>query len=286
MEAGLFSIILAGVLLIGLGTLPGLALIRILDPGADRLRQAMLLPAASLLTLYGLAGWLVVLRGEHSIGYLVLAILIVNALSATLGWQRQSVRVRRLSAWERLEEIEAAAEAEAGTVELEEDVVAERKHAALIETGRPVWLPWALGFSALICLTPLLILDRPMGVDWLGFATLSHRLAETGSLMLPEPNVGRWTYPPGFPALAAFLEQATGLSPSDCVHLLGQLTLFAILWGVAGAADRWGASATTLLALCLAPALFAKAFDSGYPTVASQLGLVLGLLIQKCLAKM
>ena len=279
MEAGLFSIILAGVLLIGLGTIPGLALIRILDPGADRLRQAMLLPAASLLTLYGLAGWLVVLRGEHSIGYLVLAILIVNALSATLGWQRQSVRVRRLSAWERLEEIEAAAEAEAGTVELEEDVVAERKHAALIETGRPVWLPWALGFSALICLTPLLILDRPMGVDWLGFATLSHRLAETGSLMLPEPNVGRWTYPPGFPALAAFLEQATGLSPSDCVHLLGQLTLFAILWGVAGAADRWGASATTLLALCLAPALFAKAFDSGYPTVASQLGLVLGLLV-------
>ena len=103
MEAGLFSIILAGVLLIGLGTIPGLALIRILDPGADRLRQAMLLPAASLLTLYGLAGWLVVLRGEHSIGYLVLAILIVNALSATLGWQRQSVRVRRLSAWDRLE---------------------------------------------------------------------------------------------------------------------------------------------------------------------------------------
>ena len=279
MEAGLFSILLGVILLIGLGAIPGLALIRILDPGADQLRQMMLVPATSLLTLYGLAGWLVVIRGEHSIGYLVLTILIVNVLSATLGWQRESVRVRRLSAWERLEEIEDAAEAEAGTVVLEEDVVAERKHAALIETGRPVWLPWALGISALICLTPLLILDRPMGVDWLGFATLSHRLAETGSLMLPEPNVGQWTYPPGFPALAAFLEQAMGLSPSDCVHLLGQLTLLAVLWGVAGAADRWGASATTLLALCLAPALFAKAFDSGYPTVASQLGLVLGLLV-------
>ena len=115
LEAGLFSILLGATLLIGLGLIPGLALIRILDPGADRLRQVMLVPAASLLTLYGLAGWLVVLRGEHSIGYLVLAILIVNCLSATLGWQRQSVRVRRLSAWERLEEIEAAAEAEAGT---------------------------------------------------------------------------------------------------------------------------------------------------------------------------
>ena len=273
------GIILGCVLLIGLGMIPGLALIRILDPGADRMRQMMLLPAASLLVLYGLAGWLVVILGEHSLGVLILSISILNILSATLGWQRESVRVRRLSAWERLEEIEAAAEAEAGTVELEEDVIAERKHAALIETGRPDWLPWALGISAMICLTPLLFLERPMGVDWLGFATLSHRLAETGSLMLPEPNVGRWTYPPAFPALAAFLEQVTGLSPNDSVHLLGQFSLMAILWGVAGAADRWGASATTLLALCLAPALFAKAFDSGYPTVASQLGLVLGLLV-------
>ena len=96
LEAGLFSILLGSILLIGLGLIPGLALIRILDPGADQLRQMMLVPAASLLVHYGLAGWLVVLRGEHSIGYLVFAILIVNGLSATLGWQRESVRVRRL----------------------------------------------------------------------------------------------------------------------------------------------------------------------------------------------
>ena len=279
LESGLIGILLGTILLIGLGMIPGLALIRILDPGADQLRQMMLLPATSLLVLYGLAGWLVVILGKHSLGALILCISLVNILSATLGWQRESVRVRRLSAWERLEEIEDAAEAEAGTVELEEDVIAERKHAALIETGRPDWLPYALAISAMICLSPLLIMQRPMGVDWLGFATLSHRLAETGSLLLPEPNVGRWTYPPAFPALAAFLEQVTGMSPNDSVHLLGQLSLLAVLWGVAGAADRWGASATTLLALCLAPALFAKAFDSGYPTVASQLGLVLGLLV-------
>ncbi|MED5486882.1 MAG: hypothetical protein VYB40_04180, partial [Candidatus Thermoplasmatota archaeon] len=279
MEAGLFSILLGSILLIGLGLIPAMALIRILDPGADSFRQMMLVPATSLLVLYGLAGWLVVLRGEHSAGILVLTVLVVNVFSATLGWQRESVRVRRLSAWERLEEIEANAKVEAGTVELEEDVIAGKRHSALIETGRPPWLPWALGISAIFCLTPLLILERPMGVDWLGFATLSHRLAESGSLMLPEPSIGRWTYPPAFPALAAFLEQATGLPPGDCVHLLGQLTLLAIIWGVAGAADRWGAAGTTLLAIALAPALFAKAFDSGYPTVASQLGLVLGLLV-------
>ena len=180
MESGLVGIVLGSVLLIGFGMIPGLALIRILDPGADRLRQMMLLPAASLLILYGLAGWLVVILGKHSLGVLILSISVINILSATLGWQRESVRVRRLSAWERLEEIETLVEAEAGTVKLEQDVIAERKHTALIETGRPEWLPWALGISAMICLTPLLILERPMGVDWLGFATLSHRLAETG----------------------------------------------------------------------------------------------------------
>ena len=72
MEGGFFAIllhtILGGGLLIGLGLIPGLALIRILDPGADKLRQMMLAPAASLLILFGLAGWLVVLRGVQSVG--------------------------------------------------------------------------------------------------------------------------------------------------------------------------------------------------------------------------
>ena len=60
MESGLIGVVLGSTLLIGLGMIPGLALIRILDPGADQMRQMMLLPAASLLVLYGLAGWLVV----------------------------------------------------------------------------------------------------------------------------------------------------------------------------------------------------------------------------------
>ena len=110
MESGLVGIVLGSVLLIGFGMIPGLALIRILDPGADRLRQMMLLPAASLLILYGLAGWLVVILGKHSLGALILSISVINILSATLGWQRESVRVRRLSAWERLEEIETLVE--------------------------------------------------------------------------------------------------------------------------------------------------------------------------------
>ena len=285
MEGGVGEVllhILMGCILLMLPTaIPALALIRALDPGADLLRQILLFPAAALLAMMGLAGWLVVATGEHSVGLLIFALFVINLLAATLFWQKDVVRVRRLSAWERLEAIEELTDAEAGddTTRVEADVAAERRHADLVATGRRAWLPFAMLGALIASLAPLLIFERPQGVDWLGFATLSHRLAESGNLALPAPSVGAWSYPPGFPATAALLEEVAGLAPADAVHLLGHLCLFAVLWGVAGAADRWGAAAETLLALALAPALFAKAFDSGYPTVASQLGLVLGLLV-------
>ena len=49
--------------------------------------------------------------------------------------------------------------------------------------------------------------------------------------------------------------------------------------GIWGSMDRLGAGASSVLAMGASFALFAKVFDSGYPTVASQLGLVVGLLI-------
>ena len=52
-----------------------------------------------------------------------------------------------------------------------------------------------------------------------------------------------------------------------------------MLLGVWGSMDRLGAGATSVLAMGASFALFAKVFDSGYPTVASQLGLIVGLLI-------
>ena len=39
-------------------------------------------------------------------------------------------------------------------------------------------------------LLPLLVLDRPLGVDWIGFAVLSNQFALEGSLLLPAPSVG------------------------------------------------------------------------------------------------
>ena len=248
----------------------------------------MLTPAISLLVTFGISGWMVVLTGKFSIQLLLFLLILLNAVTGVLMWQKDVVRVRKLTKWELLEEQAEIAESEGKnkeinvkeeTIELEED--AERKMNIINElsSSRSYWLPFALAAATLLSILPLLLFKYPNGVDWIGFSTLSHRLATSGELTLPPISEGRWTYPPAFPAVAAMLESLIGMTPASAVHLLGQLSLMALLWGVAGASDKWGASGPTLLALALAPALFVKAHDSGYPTVASQLGLVIGLLV-------
>ncbi len=285
--------LLAGAaLLFGVGLFPALFILRILDPLADNFRKVMLTPAISLLVTFGVSGWMVVLSGRFNLGLLLLLLIIVNCVAAAALWQKDVIRVRRLTQWELLEEHEDLVESEGvmikenekkshdeATVELEEDAAEKKKRAEELYSSRSSWLPFALAAAALLSLLPLLLFEYPNGVDWIGFSTLSHRLATTGDLTLPAISEGKWTYPPAFPAVSAMLESLLGMTPASAVHLLGQLSLLALLWGIAGASDRWGASGPTLLALALAPALFVKAHDSGYPTVASQLGLVVGLLV-------
>ena len=295
----LWQVIVGGALLFGIGLFPGLVILRVLDPGADRFRRLLLVPALSLMVSYGISGWMVILTGKFDLAVLLLLLIAANGLSIAGLWQRDVVRVRRLSPWERLQEkvevndddeedggedagstkVSARIEGEEETVRIEEDVEeAEEKRKDLLRR-RASWFPIALAASALLALLPLFLFTYPNGVDWIGFSTLSHRLATTGDLTLPAASVGSWTYPPAFPAMCALLESVLRLSPASAVHLVGQLSLLALLWGLAGAADKWGAGAPTLLCMGLAPALFAKAHDSGYPTVASQIGIVLGLLV-------
>ena len=300
----LWQVLIGAGLVFGVSLFPSLAILRILDPFADKFRKILLAPAISLLVTYGLAGWMVITSGKFDLGYLLLLLIIANCVALLALWQRDVVRVRRLSNWELLEEknvameeegVEAEAaidpESEDGgtkltaaindeeTVRIEEDIEEEKNRLREMMAGRNGWLPIALASAALFTILPLFLFEYPNGVDWIGFSTLSHRLATVGELSLPAVSSGSWTYPPAFPAIAALLEAVLGLSPASSVHLLGQLSLLALLWGVAGAADKWGAGAPTLLALALAPALFVKAHDSGYPTIASQLGLVIGLLV-------
>jgi hypothetical protein len=300
----LWQVLIGAGLVFGVSLFPSLAILRILDPFADKFRKILLAPAISLLVTYGLAGWMVITSGKFDLGYLLLLLIVANCVALLALWERDVVRVRRLSNWELLEEKNVAMaeegvevevsidpESEDGgtkvsaaindeeTVRFEEDVEEEKSRLREMMAGRNGWLPIALASAALFTILPLFLFEYPNGVDWIGFSTLSHRLATVGELSLPAVSTGTWTYPPAFPAIAALLEAVLGLSPASSVHLLGQLSLLALLWGVAGAADKWGAGAPTLLALALAPALFVKAHDSGYPTIASQLGLVIGLLV-------
>lgn len=288
----LWHMLAGATLLFGSGIFPALFIIKILDPLSDTFRKVMLLPAISLLVVFGVAGWMVVITGKFDSATLMLLLIVANCIAALFHWKRDVIRVRRLSQWELMEERADLIESEGelpksveteslneDTTELEEDIEKKKKLAIDLASSRSWWLPLALATAALLSLLPLLLFEYPNGVDWIGFSTLSHRLATSGDLSLPAISEGNWTYPPALPATAALLENVVGMTPASAIHLVGQLSLFALLWGIAGASDRWGASGPTLLCLALVPALFVKAHDSGYPTVASQLGLVIGLLV-------
>ena len=286
MQGSLWLIL--GHLLIGAGAitavsiLPGLALVRLLDPAADRLRRWLLAPALGLLILYGVAGWMVIVLGIYDTRLLLILLAVLNIIATGVLWQREAVHLRWLTPWERLEQAldrQRDLREDELLVRLETDTEREVSTQRALQARRAPWLYPALGLATVLSLLPLTLFQVPQGIDWIGFTTLSHTLATSGDLALPPVSIGHWTYPPAFPAIAAMLETATGMPASDTVHLLGQWTLLCIVLGIAGAADRWGAAAETLLALGLSAALFSKAYDSGYPTVASQLGLVLGLLV-------
>ena len=100
----LWQVIVGGALLFGIGLFPGLAILRVLDPGADRFRRMLLVPALSLMVSYGISGWMVILTGKFDLAVLLLLLIAANGLSIAGLWQRDVVRVRRLSPWERLQE--------------------------------------------------------------------------------------------------------------------------------------------------------------------------------------
>ena len=139
-----------------------------------------------------------------------------------------------------------------------------------------------MGMSVAIAATavlPTLLQSLPFGVDWIGFAMLTQQLVLEGNLTLPGTNQGFWTYPPAFPSTAAWVAVLTGVNAGQAVFHLGHYTLFVLLLGMMGAMDRHGAGAYAMFSMGLGIGLFAKTFDSGFPSVASQLGLVVGVLV-------
>lgn len=253
--------------------LPGYALCKILDASADRLRRFALAPALGLLLTYGLSG-LVLLTGLWTWGLMSALLLLLNTIAIS---QLRSNRkeIQKLTSWQKLERAMHGEVYGAPDEKISDEVAAQRW---LQNQRNPRMLVLA---SAVVvsCLSLPFLVDIPFGVDWIGFSTLTHQITLNGDLSLSGTNTGFWTYPPAFPALAAWLQLSLELSASQAVFGLGHYSLAVLLLGIGGAMDRHGAGAQSVMAMAFGAGLFAKTFDSGYPTVASQLGVVVGLLV-------
>ncbi|MGB1354361.1 MAG: hypothetical protein ACPG79_01050 [Poseidonia sp.] len=253
--------------------LPGWALASVLDGSGDRLRKALLSPALGLLLLYGVSGGLLLLN-VWSLWAMVIAFAALN----TVAWRLVYVRheeVSQRSHWQRLEAAMHGEVSETITATISEEA------GVQLEFQKNRHLPLmalSLAVAGIALLSPFLQ-TYPFGVDWIGFAVLSQQIAVDGNLMLSGTNEGFWTYPPAFPSLASWVVSITGTDAGQAVFHLGHYTLFVLLIGLMGAFDRHGAGAYAVLSMGLGLGLFAKTFDSGYPSVASQLGLIVGVLV-------
>ncbi len=258
-------------LILVVSLLPGFALVRILDASSDTFRKLLLMPALGLLLIFGLNGLLLLLK-LWSVFSVVICLLIINGLSMM---QIKSTSDEGTSQWRILESAMNDNLNSLSDKEIGDEVAAQK----WFQVNR---VTWKSVFAFIICLSVLfipIIQHLPFGVDWIGFSVLSGQIVQTESLNLSGTNIGYWTYPPAYPALSAFIGSVLNLDSAVAVFELGHYSLFAIMLGIWGAMDRNGAGVEAIFAMVLGLGIFAKTFDSGYPTVASQLGLVVGLLV-------
>ena len=253
--------------------LPGYALCRVLDASADRTRKIALSPALGLLLAYGISG-LVLLSGLWTWGLMSAILLLLNTI-AIVQIRRKTSSKKTLTSWQKLERAMHGEVYGKVDEKISDEVAAQR----WLQNQRKPWMMCLAASIVVSCLSLPFLVDIPFGVDWIGFSTLTQRISLVGDLTLSGTNTGFWTYPPAFPSLAAWLQESLNLSSSTAVFHLGHYSLAALILGIGGAMDRHGAGAHAILAVALGAGLFAKTFDSGYPTVASQLGLVVGLLV-------
>ena len=253
--------------------LPGWALSSILDGSGDRMRKMLLSPALGLLLLYGLSGILLLLNV-----WSLLSMIIVMLGANALAWKLVSTRHEVIAQRTRWQMLEAAMH---GEISKEDDPVLskEAEMQLMFRESRHVPLLVVSIAMASTALLPPLIQSIPFGVDWIGFSMLTQQVAIEGNLSLSGTNEGFWTYPPAFPSLAAYVVELTSVDAATAVFQLGHYSLFVLLLGLIGAFDRHGAGSYGMFGIGLGLGLFAKTFDSGYPSVASQLGLVVGILV-------
>ena len=174
----------AAVILFALGAMPAKLILRTLDPAGPSTRHGLMLPATAMLLHLGLAGWSVVLFRGWWPSLFLLMVLGANLIAF------RSMRAKTWN-WHSTMVTEPTGGWSATNVQRETGLSVIRPEDPLEASIVPLAI-----LAASITLLPLLVLDRPLGVDWIGFAVLSNQFALEGSLLLPAPSVGRWTYPP------------------------------------------------------------------------------------------
>ncbi len=265
--------IVATAVLLAISVIPGYALCKVLDGTADIWRKAMLSPALGLLLIYGVCG-LVVLSGLWTWSLASAVILLLNTLAIAHLKRRVNVE-KGLTEWQKLEAAMHGMVLENDDQDITDEVSAQQ----WFQSNR---FKFGMVAGTLLCLGVLILpifQKLPFGVDWIGFAVLAGQISENGNMILSGVNEGSWTYPPAFPALAGWLGELLDIDTGTTVFHLGHYTLAVLIIGVAGAMDHHGAGGQFFISFALGFGLFAKAYDSGFPTVASQLGLVVGLLV-------
>ena len=263
----------ATTVLLAISIIPGYAMCKVLDGTADKWRKAMLSPALGLLLIYGVCG-LVVLSGLWTWGFASAVILLLNTL-AVAHLKRRINEEKGMTQWQKLEAAMHGMVMESDDQDITDEVAAQQWFQS--HRGKFSFVVGAVLCSGILLLP--VYQKLPFGVDWIGFAVLAGQISEHGNMLLTGINEGSWTYPPAFPALAAWLSDTIGIDSGQAVFQLGHYTLAVLIIGVAGAMDHHGAGGQFFVTMALGFGLFAKAYDSGYPTAASQLGMVVGLLV-------
>ena len=217
-----------------LTALPGLGLATMLHPQGDRVQRWCAAPALGLAALASTYGVLV-LVGVWSTWAAMLVTVLFQAFGLLMLRRVPPPSLSERDAWFRAQ--------------------------------RALPRMWLGGFIALLALLPVFLAEGPQGVDWVGFTALAHHLTERGAFASASGH--GWLYPPGLPAMLAFLAHLTGVPLPSAGLAVGQFTLLALLLGMCSAMDRHGAGGEGILAMMLAVGVFSKVLDSGWPTVLS-----------------
>ena len=259
--------------LLAISIIPGYALCKVLDGTADNLRKSMLSPALGLLLIYGSCG-IILISGLWTWELASAGILLLNTL-AIAHIKRRVNGDNGLTQWQKLEAAMHGMILPSDDQEITDEVATQQ----WFQSHRSNY-NYIIGGILVLSIAMLPLIQKlPFGVDWIGFAVLAGQIAENGSLVLTGTNEGFWTYPPAFPSLAAWLQETIGIDSGTAVFHLGHYTLAILIIGLAGAMDHHGSGGHFFIAVALGFGLFAKTYDSGFPTIASQLGLVVGLLV-------